>query len=89
MAFSLRKATTELAQAVPPLTPATELSASSEQELLEAERLLREGSVRVRDIIAPASLKITPDHIELNGLWLRTLFVMTYPRYISDRKSVV
>ncbi|OHA57183.1 MAG: conjugal transfer protein TraC [Candidatus Veblenbacteria bacterium RIFOXYC2_FULL_42_11] len=55
----------------------------SEKELLEAERILREGSVRVREIIAPASFRVLPDHVELNGLWLRTLFVMTYPRYIT------
>ncbi len=55
----------------------------SDRELLEAEKILRQGTVRVRDIIAPASFHITPDHLELNGAWVRTLFVMTYPRYIS------
>ncbi len=54
-----------------------------EKELLEAERILREGSVRVRDLIAPASFKVTPNHLELNGVYARTIFVMTYPRYIS------
>ena len=83
MAISATKATTELERPSAPQASPEELSPSTEQELLEAERLLREGSVRVRDIIAPASLKITPDHVELNGLYLRTLFVMTYPRYIS------
>lgn len=77
---------TEAQQALRPGSPAqspVELTPTSEQELLEAERLLREGSVRVRDIIAPAAFKVTPDHVELNGLFVRTLFVMTYPRYIS------
>ena len=83
MAINVRKATTELERPAAQLAQPEELSPSSEQELLEAERLLREGSVRVRDIIAPTSLKITPDHVELNGRCLRTLFVMTYPRYIS------
>ncbi|MBI5733470.1 MAG: DUF87 domain-containing protein, partial [Candidatus Kerfeldbacteria bacterium] len=60
-----------------------ELAEASQKELLEAERVLREGAVRVRDLIAPSSFRVTPNHVELNGLYLRTLFVMTYPRYIS------
>ncbi len=83
MAITARQASAELQRPVSTLPQPEELPPASEKELLEAERLLREGSVRVRDIIAPASLKVTPDHLELNGLWLRTLFVMTYPRYIS------
>jgi type IV secretory pathway VirB4 component len=59
------------------------LAEASQRELLEAERILREGAVRVRDLIAPSSFRVTPNHVELNGLYLRTLFVMTYPRYIS------
>ena len=55
----------------------------TERELLEAERVLREGTVKVRDLIAPSSLRLTPQFAELNGVFLRTLFVMTYPRYIS------
>lgn len=58
-------------------------SQMSERELLEAERVLREGSVKVRDLIAPTSLRLTPYYAELNGVFMRTLFVMTYPRYIS------
>ena len=65
------------------LTNASVAPPVPEKELLEAERILREGSVRVRDLIAPAAFKVTPNHLELNGVYARTIFVMTYPRYIS------
>lgn len=83
MAFFAKKIEKEISSRPlpPPATNETEIA--SEKELLEAERLLREGSVRVRELIAPAAFRVLPDHVELNGLWLRTLFVMTYPRYIS------
>src|SRR3989344_7543405 len=86
MAFFAKKIKKELkrAEAAPQAAVQTPDN-YSEKELLEAERILREGSVRVREIIAPASFRVLPDHVELNGLWLRTLFVMTYPRYITVR----
>lgn len=84
MAFFATKVKRELSQPpVPPKAEASEFDRFSEAELLEAERLLREGSVRVKDLIAPAAFKIAPDHVELNGVFARTLFILTYPRYIS------
>ncbi|MBI1961558.1 MAG: ATP-binding protein [Parcubacteria group bacterium] len=54
-----------------------------ESELIASEQTLLAGEVKIRDIIAPASMRISPDHLELSGLWLRTLFVTVFPRYIS------
>lgn len=56
---------------------------SDERELIEAERIYRQGVVTVRDLIAPAALKVDPNFLMLNGQYVRTIFVMTYPRYIS------
>jgi type IV secretory pathway VirB4 component len=81
MAIDVSKATSELAPLPPP--PQEELGQATERELLEAERLLREGSVKVRDLIAPAAFRVQSEHVELNGVYLRTLFILTYPRYIS------
>jgi type IV secretory pathway VirB4 component len=80
MAIDVSKVTSELA---PPPPPVEELGQATEKELLEAERLLREGSVKVRDLIAPAAFRVQSEHVELNGVYLRTLFILTYPRYIS------
>lgn len=54
-----------------------------ERELIEAEKVFREGLVSVRDIISPASFKIDPKFLQLNNLYVRTMFVMTYPRYVT------
>ncbi len=84
MAFFTRKIKKELKQAEQAAAAKFQTTETySEKELLEAEKILREGSVRVRELIAPSAFRVLPDHVELNGLWLRTLFVLVYPRYIS------
>lgn len=56
-----------------------------EEELisLEEERIYREGTVTIRDLIAPSALKVESNFIQLGNIFLRTMFVMSYPRYIS------
>ncbi|HTM69014.1 MAG TPA: DUF87 domain-containing protein [Candidatus Binatia bacterium] len=56
---------------------------AKERELLEEERIYRKGVVSIKDIIAPAGLKVEPTYLVLNETFVRTVFVVTYPRYIS------
>lgn len=53
------------------------------REIIEEEKAFRRGVLTVRDIISPASLQITPKHLRLGSKFVRTLFVIGYPRYIS------
>ena len=53
------------------------------KEALEAEKKYREGVTSVRDLIAPSSMAITNDYLRLGQKFVRTLFVFTYPRYVS------
>ncbi len=62
---------------------AEEAKAKLEKIALEEERVYRRGVVSIRDIIAPASLKVDPSMVVLGDNYVRTLFVLTYPRYIS------
>jgi conjugal transfer ATP-binding protein TraC len=57
----------------------------SEKELitLEEERIFREGTVAIRDLIAPSALKIESNFVQLGDVFLRTIYVVSYPRYIS------
>lgn len=55
----------------------------ADQELLEAEKVLREGIVSVRDIIAPAAMKVESTFLQLNDIFVRSIFVVTYPRYVT------
>jgi len=50
---------------------------------LEAMRAYRKGLASVRDLIAPASFIISPSQIQINNLFVRTLFVYSYPRYLN------
>ncbi len=50
---------------------------------LEEERVYRRGTASIRDLISPASMEVTPSFIKLGDLFVRTIFVVTYPRYIA------
>ncbi len=60
-----------------------EREAATEVISLEEERVYREGVVSLKDIIAPASLNVESNFIQLGTTYARTLFIMNYPRYIS------
>ncbi len=63
----------------------SELEKTSAQEIisLEEERVYREGVVSLKDIIAPSALNIESNFIQLGTTFCRTIFIMSYPRYIS------
>jgi len=54
-----------------------------EKETVELEIALQKGLVSIRDLIAPASMKITPFNLMLGTTYARTLFVITYPAEVS------
>ncbi len=53
------------------------------QEIIEEEIAYRKGTLSVRDLISPSSMKVTSTHMVLGQKFVRTLFVVNYPRYIS------
>src|SRR3989339_468096 len=61
------------------------LEQKTEAELitLEEERIYREGVVSIKDLIAPAAFNVEKDHLELGTTYCRTMFIVSYPRYIS------
>lgn len=66
----------------PPLNP----NQVKEQQRLAQERIeatFRQGLASVLDMIAPASLVVTPNYLKLNERFVKTLFAYTYPRYIA------
>ncbi len=50
---------------------------------LEEERVYREGTVSLRDLIAPSAFNVESNFLQLGSIFLRTIFVVSYPRYIS------
>jgi hypothetical protein len=53
------------------------------KEFIEEEKAYRKGAVSIKDLIAPASFKINPNFLILGDKFVRTIFVINYPRYIS------
>jgi len=75
----------EAAAAAKPKMSAAERQrlAQEERVKLEEERTYRKGIVTIRDLIAPSAMEVKPNHIRLGDLYVRTLFVVTYPRYLT------
>lgn len=53
------------------------------KELIEEEKAYRKGVISIKDLIAPASFQVFPNYLKLGEKFVRTLFVINYPRYIS------
>lgn len=53
------------------------------REIIEEEKAFRRGVLSVKDLIAPASIKINPDYLRLGEKYVRTIFIIGYPRYIT------
>lgn len=53
------------------------------EQILATEEAYRKGLVSIRDLIAPSSLQINSMYLRLGNRYLRTIFVTTFPRYIS------
>lgn len=54
-----------------------------EKVALEEERIYRRGVASIKDLIAPAAMAVEPSFVRLGEVFCRTLFVVTYPRYVT------
>jgi type IV secretory pathway VirB4 component len=59
------------------------LPKGKEEEIVELELALQKGLVSIQDLIAPASLKVTPHYLILGNTYARTIFVVAYPAEVS------
>jgi len=61
-----------------PAKPATPITSILPQDIYDA------GTLELKDIIAPSALKITPRELNLGDKIVRTFFVISYPRFLSE-----
>lgn len=54
-----------------------------EKIALEEERIYRRGIASIKDLIAPSAMKVEPSLLRLGDVLVRTLFIVTYPRYVT------
>ncbi len=59
------------------------MDTAAQEAILEAQRIYREGVATVKDIIAPASMQVTPNFVRLGDKYVRTIFVYAYPRFLQ------
>ncbi len=83
MAFDLGKHQQSTAPVEPKKLTEAQLQALHERTTLEEERVYRRGTVSVRDLISPSSFEVTSSFLRLGDMFVRTLFVTTYPRYVG------
>jgi len=48
------------------------------------QEMYRASTLELKDIIAPSALKVTPRSLNLGDKIVRTFFVISYPRYLSE-----
>jgi type IV secretory pathway VirB4 component len=53
------------------------------KDIIADEKAFRRGILSVRDLISPASLKVDSTYLRLGQQYVRTIFIISYPRYIS------
>ncbi|MDD5071401.1 MAG: DUF87 domain-containing protein [Patescibacteria group bacterium] len=63
--------------------PPIEANPEAAREVIEEEKTFRRGVLSINDLIAPASMEVTSDYLRLGEKYIRTIFVINYPRYIT------
>ena len=51
-------------------------------EFLDSEKIYERGVATIRDLIAPAAMRISTNYIQIGETYARTLFIIAYPRYL-------
>lgn len=49
----------------------------------KTEQAIEKSSASMLDFIAPSSFLVTPNHLQINNLFVKTLFVYAYPRFLT------
>jgi type IV secretory pathway VirB4 component len=53
------------------------------KNIRQAEKQIEQSSASMLDFIAPASFTVTPNFLQINDLFVKTLFVYSYPRFLN------
>jgi type IV secretory pathway VirB4 component len=58
-------------------------NAQNNKDLTTALEMFQKGAIKLQDIVAPAFVNVTNNHIRLNEYYLTTMFAFGFPRYLS------
>jgi type IV secretory pathway VirB4 component len=59
-------------------------SPGTEEVLRQAESVFERGVLTLRDIVAPSALEVNQNWIRVGEYYARTMFVFSYPRFLSS-----
>jgi type IV secretory pathway VirB4 component len=59
------------------------LSDIEKAELKESEKIYQQGITSLRDLIAPSSMKVDVNDLNVSGKFARSFYVFSYPRFID------
>jgi len=51
--------------------------------ILQAEKIYQEGLASIKDLIAPSSMEIRYDSIQMDGMYAKSFYVFSYPRFLE------
>ena len=72
--FGNKKEKQKVAQTTPPV---------AQTNLNNNKKPFNEGLVSVKDIIAPSSMEVDFNHVQIDNKYYRSLFVVGYPRFVG------
>lgn len=59
------------------------LSDKEKAELRESEKVYQQGLINLRDLIAPSSMKVDVNQLNISGTYSKSFYVFSYPRFID------
>ncbi len=60
------------------------LTTAMRQRIVEAEKEYQRGVISAKDLIAPSAMEVGNTDIKMNGMYVKSFFVFSYPRYLES-----
>lgn len=70
----------EITKSKTPKAPSTK---EEDKAILAAEKEYKEALAYIKDMIAPAYMKVFPDKVKINNIFAKTFFVYAYPNFLE------
>ncbi len=58
-------------------------SSAQDKKLQQAQKEIEKSSASMIDFLSPASFLTTPNYLQINDLFVKTVFVYSYPRFLN------
>ncbi|MBL4693748.1 DUF87 domain-containing protein [Candidatus Gracilibacteria bacterium] len=66
-----------------PVKADLKISADEKKQFMEAEKIYQEGIASIKDLIAPSAMEVMYDHVQIDGVFARSFYIFSYPRYLE------